>query len=97
MKTLRLLVLYNLSHQPGGGHEHDEALPQAALAALRAGFSACYVLADAWFGCKENIACCLDQNLVGIFQMKRGLLAYRYHGRAYTASQLSAIVQRPLP
>ena len=67
------------------------------LRALRAGFSACYVLADAWFGCKENIACCLDQNLVGIFQMKRGLLAYRYHGRAYTASQLSAIVQRPLP
>jgi len=39
------------------------------LRALRAGFSACYVLADAWFGCKENIACCLDQNLVGIFQM----------------------------
>jgi hypothetical protein len=33
-------------------------------------------LADAWFGCKENIACCLDQNLVGIFQMKRGLLAW---------------------
>jgi hypothetical protein len=33
-------------------------------------------LADAWFGCKENIACCLDQNLVGIFQMKRGLLGF---------------------
>jgi hypothetical protein len=46
------------------------------LRALWAGFSACYVSADAWFGCKENIACCLDQNLVGIFQMKRGLLAY---------------------
>jgi hypothetical protein len=26
--------------------------------ALRAGFSAAYVLADAWFGCKENIAWC---------------------------------------
>ena len=64
------------------------------LRALRAGFSACYVLADAWFGCKENIACCLDQNLVGIFQMKRGLLAYQYHGHAYTASQLYAMVQR---
>jgi len=62
--------------------------------ALRAGFSACYVLADAWFGCKENIACCLDQELVGIFQMKRGLLACQYHGRAYTASQLYAMVQR---
>ncbi len=30
------------------------------LRALRAGFSAGYVLADAWFGCKENIACCPD-------------------------------------
>jgi hypothetical protein len=58
------------------------------------GFSAAYVLADAWFGCKENIACCLDHGLVGIFQMKRGLLAYQYHGRAYTASQLYGLVQR---
>jgi hypothetical protein len=51
-------------------------------------------LADAWFGCKENIACCLDHNLVGIFQMKRGNLAYQYQGRSYTASQLYAKVQR---
>jgi len=62
--------------------------------ALRAGFSAAYVLADAWFGCKENIACCLDHGLVGIFQMKRGLLAYQYHGRPYTAGQLYGLVQR---
>jgi hypothetical protein len=64
--------------------------------ALRAGFTAAYVLADAWFGCKENIACCLDNQLVGLFQMKRGLLAYRYHGRAYTASQLYVMVQRQM-
>jgi hypothetical protein len=62
--------------------------------ALRAGFSALYVLADAWFGCKENIGCCLENKLVGIFQMKRGNLAYRYQGRSYTASQLYAKVQR---
>ena len=62
--------------------------------ALRAGFSACYVLADAWFGCKENIACCLEHKLVGIFQMKRGLLAYRYHRRAYTVYQLYGMIQR---
>ena len=62
--------------------------------ALRAGFGAAFVLADAWFGCKENIACCLDHNLTAIFQMKRGLLAYRYHGRAYTAYQLYGLVQR---
>jgi hypothetical protein len=64
--------------------------------ALRAGFAAAYVLADAWFGCKENIACCLANKLTGIFQMKRGLLAYRYHGHAYTAYQLYAMVQRRL-
>jgi len=62
--------------------------------ALRAGFSARYVLADAWFGCKENIRCCLDNELVGIFQMKRGNLAYQYQGHSYTASQLYAKVQR---
>ena len=46
--------------------------------ALRAGFSAAYVLTDAWFGCKENILCCLEHRLVGLFQMKRGNLAYEY-------------------
>ena len=62
--------------------------------ALQAGFSARYVLADAWFGCKENILCCLDNSLIGIFQMKRGNLAYQYQGRRYTVSQLYAKVQR---
>jgi hypothetical protein len=62
--------------------------------ALRAGFSAAYALGDAWFGCKENILCCLENNLVGLFQMKRGNLAYRYQGRRYTARQLYAKVQR---
>ena len=62
--------------------------------ALRAGFRAAFALGDAWFGCKENIGCCLDHDLVGIFQMKRGLLAYQYHGRSYTAYQLYRLVQR---
>jgi hypothetical protein len=62
--------------------------------ALQAGFRAAYALADAWFGCKENILCCLDNELVGIFQMKRGNLAYQYQGHRYTASQLYAKVQR---
>jgi hypothetical protein len=62
--------------------------------ALRAGFTAAFVLADAWFGCKENIACCLENQLTGIFQMKRGLLTYRYHGRPYTVYQLYRRVQR---
>jgi DDE superfamily endonuclease len=62
--------------------------------ALRAGFAAWYLLADAWFGCKENILCCLENNLVGIFQMKRGNLAYEYRGHTYNARQLYTLVQR---
>ena len=62
--------------------------------ALRAGFSAAYVLGDAWFGCKENILCCLENNLAGLFQMKRGNLAYRSQGHLCTARQLYAKVQR---
>jgi hypothetical protein len=61
---------------------------------LRAGFGAAFVLADAWFGCKENIACCLENQLTAIFQMKRGLLAYRYHQRTYTVYQWYGMVQR---
>lgn len=62
--------------------------------ALRAGFRAAFVLADAWFGCKENIACCLENHLTAIMQMKRGLLTYRYQGRNYTVYQLYGKVQR---
>jgi len=62
--------------------------------ALRAGFRAAFALADAWFGCKETIACCLENKLTGIFQMKRGLLAYRYHQREYTVYQLYGLIQR---
>jgi hypothetical protein len=64
--------------------------------ALRAGFRAAFVLADAWFGCKENIDNCLENGLTGIFQLKRGLLTYRYHGRDYTAHQLYGLVQRQM-
>ena len=62
--------------------------------ALRAGFAATYVLGDAWFGCKENIEVCCEHGLIGIFQMKRGNLNYKYQGSNYTASQLYVKVQR---
>src|SRR3989441_995320 len=62
--------------------------------ALKAGLSAAYLVADAGFGCKENIALALEAELIGIFQMKRGKRAYRYQGRSYTAAQLYTQVQR---
>jgi hypothetical protein len=64
--------------------------------ALRAGLRARYALGDAWFGCKENIDCCLENDLIAIFQMKRGNLAYQYQGHTYTASQLYVKVQRQM-
>jgi len=64
--------------------------------AVRAGFRALYALGDAWFGCKENIQCALDHHLIGIFQMKRGNLAYQDEGHTYTAHQLYAKVQRQM-
>ena len=64
--------------------------------ALRAGLRARYALGDAWFGCKENIDCCLENDLIGIFQMKRGNLAYQYQGHTYAASQLYVKVQRQM-
>jgi hypothetical protein len=62
--------------------------------AVRAGFRAAYALGDAWFGCKENIACCLELGLTALFQMKRGCLTYRYRGGDYTAHQLYGLVRR---
>jgi hypothetical protein len=64
--------------------------------ALRAGFKAASILADAWFGSKENIACALELELRAIFQMKRGNLAYNYDGGSYTARQLYLKVQRKM-
>lgn len=62
--------------------------------AIQAGWDAAYLLADAWFGCKENIALSLELGLTGIFQMKRGNLTYRYQGRDYTATELYTKVHR---
>jgi hypothetical protein len=71
-----------------------QCLRQMLGRALQAGWSACYLLADAWFGCKENILFCLSNHLTGIFQMKRGKLTYRCQSQTYTAKQLYTKVQR---
>ncbi len=75
-------------------HTKHQQFRDMLTGALRAGLRATYLLADAWFGCKENIACALDKGLIAIFQMKRGKLTYQYQGRNYTASQLYLKVQR---
>ena len=77
-------------------HSKHQLFREMLQRALRVGGSAALVLADAWFGCKENILCCLQNHLIGIFQMKRGNLAYEYQGHAYTAQQLYTKIQRRL-
>ena len=77
-----------------GEHSKHALFRDMLRRAVRAGFRAAFVLGDAWFGCKENIACCLDLDLTALFQMKRNLLTYRYHGRASTVYQLYGLVQR---
>lgn len=62
--------------------------------AVRFGYAAAFLLGDAWFGCKENIALALQHGLTAIFQMKRGNLKYRYQGQSYTAAELYAKVHR---
>jgi hypothetical protein len=55
------------------GEQSNHALFRDMLGrARRAGFRAAFVLAEAWFGCKENIARCLENNLTAIMPMKRG-------------------------
>jgi hypothetical protein len=75
-------------------HSKPQLFREMLQRALAAGFRAAYLLGDAWFGGKENIACCLKNQLTAIFQMKRGLLTYRYRGRDYTACQLHGLVRR---
>jgi len=71
-----------------GEHSKHSRFRDRLRRAVRAGFRAAFVLGDAWFGCKENIACLPGAQLDRLFQMKRGLLTDRHHGRADTAHQL---------
>jgi len=52
-------------------------------------------LADAWFGCKENIACLPGNHLTGIFQMKAWLLNYRYPRRPLHNLRVYGECKRP--
>jgi SRSO17 transposase len=51
-------------HRAGRMTKH-ELFRDMLRRALLTGFRARSVLADAWFGCKENIRCCLDLKLKG--------------------------------
>ncbi|MCP4297732.1 MAG: transposase [Proteobacteria bacterium] len=65
-----------------------ELLAQMLRRAINFGFSATYLLGDAWFGCKKNVKLALSLDLVAIFMMKRGRTKYRLDGKLYSAKGL---------
>ena len=76
--------------------DKNEMLQRMLKSAITAGFTARYLLADAWFGIKKNIDTAIDLGLVAIFQMKRAKLQYRLEGRSYTAKELHVKFHRQM-
>jgi hypothetical protein len=63
-------------------------LKQMLKRAVRSGFRADYVLADAWFGNKGNIDSVILSKLTGIFRMKNSNMQYLFNGKLLTAKAL---------
>jgi len=64
--------------------------------AIKAGHRAAWLIGDAWFGSKANIALALEHGLHALFQMKRGKLRYRVGARLYSAAELHAKFARKM-
>lgn len=62
--------------------------------AKRNGIRFTHVMADCWFGNRNNIEAVVSLKLKGIFRMKRGNLQYRYNNKDYTATELYAFFKR---
>jgi len=61
---------------------------------IRRGVSFTHVIADSWFGNKENIKSVVSAKLTGIFRMKKGNLQYRLNGRLLTAVEIHTFIKR---
>ena len=62
--------------------------------AVNAGLRFTHVVADSWFGNKENIKAVLSARLTGIFRMRQSNLLYHLGGRRYSATELFVLVRR---
>ena len=65
-----------------------QMLAKALKKVLSFGFEASYIIADSWFGCRENVRLALECDLTAIFMMKRNKTKYRYLGEYYTLKGL---------
>jgi hypothetical protein len=76
--------------------DKHQMLARMLKGAIKAGYQATYLLGDAWFGTKQNIALAVENGLKAIFQMKRGKLKYRFNGKLYNATELYARFHRKM-
>lgn len=78
----------------------DEAKPgmlaRMLKDAIQSGHKAAWLIGDAWFGSKANIALALRHGLHALFQMKRSQLQYRVGDRLHTAPGLYAKYARKM-
>lgn len=64
------------SYRNAHNQNKNQMLRSMVKQALASGIRAYYFLADAWFGNKENILMCLENDLIGIMMMKRNKTKY---------------------
>jgi hypothetical protein len=74
--------------------DKNQMLRSMLKRAIRAGINFTHVIADSWFGNRDNIKAGVSLGLVAIFRMKRGNLQYIVNGRYYTATELYALTKR---
>ena len=61
---------------------------------IEAKIKATHVIADSWFGNRDNIKAILSHGLTGVLRMKRGNLQYLYNDQLYTATELFSYIKR---
>ncbi len=83
-------------HSTAKYQNKNQILRSMLKRAVNSGFRFTHVIADSWFGNKDNIKAVLSAGLTGLFRMKRGKLLYHLNGNRYTATELYALVKRRL-
>ncbi len=81
-------------YQDAENLDKNEMLEQMVSRAIKLGIKPKYILGDSWFGHKGNIKMALENELTGIFMMKRGSMKYRLNGNNYNAKELFEFVRR---
>jgi hypothetical protein len=74
--------------------DKNQMLRDMLKRAKKMGIDFTHVIADSWFGNRDNIKAAISSKRTGIFRMKRGNLNYQYKNRNYTVTQLYAKVER---